>query len=154
MRCTTIMFFSLALLCAACVEEGGEENGADAEESGETGYSPPAECEDRATQADCEGLGGAGWRCAWVDVYTDRLVCEDFNPEPRCLTLTYQGAGCLEAHACGAAEGPNVYVRDAGEAGIEVFQVYTCEDQPDPEWIQCQWTDMGITPYEECACFC
>jgi hypothetical protein len=140
MRRTTTIGFGLALFCAACEQDGG---------------IPNEQCESRATQAACEGLSAEQWHCAWVDVRSSTGTCEaETTTESSCITLTYQGAGCLNAHACGASEGPNVYVRDAGEAGVQVFQLETCEYQPDLEWRQCVWTDMDVSPNPACACSC
>jgi hypothetical protein len=155
-RCTTIIGLCLSLVCVACGKQEGEDYGDvdGAEESTGTGGGV-AECGDRATQSDCEAPGGEGWNCAWVDVWSYTTpTCEAGPMAPRCVTLTYQGSGCQVAYACGADSGPNVYVRNAGEAGLELFELETCEYQPDPEWTQCSWDNMEVYPYEACACSC
>jgi hypothetical protein len=146
MRRSSVVAFSLALLCAACDKEGVEDDG---------GADGPAEaCGEQSTQNACDGLSGENWHCAWVDVQSSTGTCEEGTTESQCVTLRYQGAGCITAYACGAAQGPNTYVRDMGEAGVQVFALETCEYQPELDWDQCQWTDMDVSPHEACACAC
>lgn len=156
MRDTTIIGFSLALVCAACGTDGSEENASAeaAEDSGGTDTGSAEQCEEQATQSDCEGTSGADWRCAWVDMRTSTFTCDEGFIGSRCVGLTYQGAGCATSPACGADEGPSVYVRNVDETDVEVFVLETCEYQPDSEWTMCQWDGADVSPSYACACSC
>jgi hypothetical protein len=155
MRHVTIVGFLISF-GVACSNEGEQDGVADgASESGDTDEEPTIECETRATQAACVGLGDSNWqKCSWVDVWTyTGTTCEVAATEGACVTLSYQGNGCQVAYACGASEGPNAYFR-TGEAGVQVFQLEACEHQPDPEWQQCSWEGTDVTPDPACACAC
>ncbi|HVH99438.1 MAG TPA: hypothetical protein VM869_12020 [Enhygromyxa sp.] len=75
------------------------------------------------------------------------------------MTFNSPGAGCSSDFACGAdteAGGPRTFVRDAGEAGVQVIQAEICGLDPEwGVWEQCQWDPMGnVTPHPACACGC
>jgi hypothetical protein len=149
---------SLVLICAACNEK--EATTAEAAEESGTDTGAIERCEDQLTQSACNGLQatdpeGEDWECAWVDVQTYTATCEAGPTDSRCIKLVYIGAGCEGGEIPTCEEGgPNVYIRDAGEAGFELFRLAACEHQPE-HWDLCTWNEGGeIHPDAACACGC
>jgi hypothetical protein len=128
--------------------------------------SPPHEactclcerCEEQLTQSACDDLVAPdeSWFCEWVDVWTSPGSCEEGTTKTQCVTFNSPGAGCGGSFACNDQFDARTFIRDAGEAGVQVIQAETCGLDPEwGVWEQCQWDEMGnVTPHPACACGC
>ena len=134
-----------------------------------TGEPQPPDCAAAVTQEDCTALADNPLGrplCQWIDTYEvlDADTCELGDAQPECISLLYQGEGCLVASTCGMPDAglPTIYYRDDGT--LRLMAANLCETQPQA-WSMCEWPAVDDTgglgstgaspePPDPAACSC